>query len=433
MFYWKIDIRTFLSFLATGVLGILLTLVLFEPGLEYRIEAPVLSADDPAFLKLLSSMIDKPFRHIQTIDVLRDGVEFYPAELDAICGAKSSINLEAFIFHDTPIGKRFVNALTERARAGVKVRVIVDAVGSFPTSDRFFSDLRAAGGKVMWYQPFRWATLKRLNNRTHRELLIVDGSQAFIGGAGIGSAWDTGTTPSPPWRDTVVRFEGAAVAGLETVFVENWLESSGEILVEKAPVRLLDVENTSSQPTDSGGFVVGSTPVGGRATRAHILLQVLIAAARKNIRINSPYFLPDRALRRELLAAVARGVHVTVIVPGSFNNHPLTRYASRRHYGQLIAGGVQIYEYQPGMIHAKILLIDAVWSVVGSTNFDTRSLGLNDEVNLAVKDADLNRRLAGNFAKDLADSQLVQLAQWKRRPWSERVLGMLSSFFEREE
>lgn len=415
------------------MLAALVLLVLFEPGLEYKIRGQLPKLDSPAFSALLSAMTDKPCRAVHGLVVYKNGSAFYPAELAAIQAATVSIHLEAFIFHATPIGHRFLEALAERARAGVKVRVIVDGIGSFPTPDRFFTPLRVAGGVVKWYQPLRLSTLKRYNNRTHRELMVVDGRQAFIGGAGIGTAWDTGFAPLLPWRDTVVRFEGPAVAALQTVFLENWLESSGELLAETTISISLKEDRLDPQPAETGALIVGSTPVGGRATRAHVLFQVLIAAATDTICINSPYFLPDRALRRELLDAVARGVRVTIVVPGKFNNHLLTRYASRRHYGELLAGGVMLYEYQPGMIHAKILVVDGLWSVVGSTNFDTRSLGLNDEVNLAVRDGELARELAHHFAQDMALSQQVLLEQWLARPLYERLVGSLGWVIERQE
>lgn len=418
---------------ALCVIALLLLLVLFEPGLEYKVSAKLPCLDSPTFPYLLSTMIDKPFRPIHGLTVLKNGIAFYPAELAAIRAANVSIHLEAFIFHATPIGHQFLDALAERAQAGVKVRVIVDAIGSFPTPNSFFTKLREAGGAVNWYQPLRLSTLKRYNNRTHRELLLIDGKTAFVGGAGIGAAWDSGFPPRLPWRDTVVRFEGAAVTALQTVFFENWLESSGELLAETALPAPFESQAPVHDSQNIGSFIVGSTPVGGRATRAHILFQILIAAASNEICINSPYFLPDRALRRELIAAVARGVRVTVIVPGKLNNHLLTRYASRRHYGELLEGGVILFEYQPSMIHAKILIADSLWSVVGSTNFDTRSLGLNDEVNLAVKDTVFARVLASHFSQDLTSSHRVSLEEWRTRPLSERLISSLGRLLERQE
>ncbi|HTN66207.1 MAG TPA: phospholipase D-like domain-containing protein, partial [Burkholderiaceae bacterium] len=421
----EIDYFDLAALFALGVLGMLLFLVLFEPGLAYKIDFELPAPDSENFSPLLAAVIDEPALEILDCEVLRNGAVFYPAELAAIASAKTSIHLEAFIFHATPIGERFVSALAERARAGIKVRVIVDAVGSMLTPNRFFDRLRAAGGDVAWYQPLRWYTLKRFNNRTHRELLIIDGRTAFIGGAGIGTAWDPGEKGRPPWRDTVVRVAGPTAAAVQTVFVENWLESSGEVLADET---VFPIGNRFEQPTVAGerlSLVAGSSPTGGRGTRARVLFQLLIAAARTDIRINSPYFLPDRAMRRELLKAAARGVKITVVVPGKHNNHVMARYASRRLYGELLSGGIAIYEYQPGMIHAKILIVDHLWSVVGSTNFDNRSFGLNDEVNLASRDRNVSARLAADCERDLQVGRLGGLGEGARGAMTERMLATI--------
>ncbi len=429
----EIDYFDIAAVFALVVLGVLLFLVLFEPGLAYKIDSELPAPDSENFSRLLAAVIDETVLEIRDFEVLRDGVDFYPAQLAAISNAKTSIHLEAFIFHATPIGERFVSALAERAQAGVKVRVIVDAVGSMLTPARFFERLRDAGGNVVWYQPLRWYTLKRFNNRTHRELMVIDGMTAFIGGAGIASAWDQGDKGRPPWRDTVVRVAGPTAAAVQTVFIENWLESSGEVLADEA---VFPIGNQFEPLTVTGerlSLVVGSSPTAGRGTRARVLFQMLIAAARSEIRINSPYFLPDRALRRQLLNAAARGVKVSVIVPGKYNNHLMARYASRRLYGELLSGGIDIYEYQPGMIHAKILIVDRLWSVVGSTNFDSRSFELNDEVNLAVMDKKIAGRLTSDFERDLHASLAVELREWVRRPVAERMLATIGRMIERQE
>lgn len=427
------DYFDIIAIFALIVVGILLFLVLFEPGLEYKINDPLPAPDSRDFWPLLSAVIDEPALEIAEFEVLRNGAVFYPAELVAIANAKSSIHLEAFIFHKTAIGERFVSALTERIQAGVKVRVIVDAVGSMLTPNRLFDRLRAAGGQVEWYQPLRWYTLKRFNNRTHRELLVIDGKTAFIGGAGIASAWDQGDHGQPPWRDTVIRVVGPSAAAVQAVFIDNWLESSGEILANDT---VFPIGNRFEPPAETAarlGFVAGSGPTGGRGTRARVLFQLLTAAARSEIHINSPYFLPDRAMRRELLKAAARGVKVSVIVPGKYNNHLMTRYASRRLYGELLAGDIAIHEYQPGMIHAKILVVDQLWSVLGSTNFDNRSFGLNDEINLAIMDREIASRLTADFERDLQASHRIELQEWTQRPLSERLLATIGRLIERQE
>jgi cardiolipin synthase len=422
-----------IAILAIGILSALIFVVLFEPGLEYKINVALPTLNSEKFLSTLVAVVDEPPLAVVGYDVLADGAAFYSAELDAIRHAQTTVHLEAFIFHSTPIGDQFLAALTERAAAGVQIRVTVDAVGSMLIPNRYFDELRRAGGKVVWYHPFRWYTLKRYNNRTHRNLLIIDGRTGFIGGAGIGAAWDTGVKSEPPWRDTMVRVDGPAAAALQTVFIENWLEASGEILSDEAVFPAGNKLEPFAASSEKPSLVVGSTPSAGRGTRARILFQMLVAGACNEISINSPYFLPDRAMRRELLKAAARGVKITLIVPGKFNNHPIARRASRRHYGELITGGIKIYEYQPGMIHTKILIIDRLWSVTGSTNFDNRSFGLNDEVNLAVRDSEIASTLTINFEHDLQLSRRIEFEEWARRPVTERILATVGVLLERQE
>jgi cardiolipin synthase len=416
--------------IAVSLVVVLALLVLFEPPLRYRIDAPVAPPDSEDFLRVVCALGDAQLHCRSSIELLSDGKIFYPAELDAIGRAVRSVHVEAFIFHPGAIGDRFLEALVNRARQGVQVKVVVDAFGSFPTPDRYFQPLRDAGGQVRWYQPMGFATLKRLNNRTHRELIVIDGTIGFIGGAGIAPHWDVGDKGKPPWRDMMFRVEGELVAGLQTTFAENWLESSGEILAnpEDFPAAV------GCEGGSTTGLVVISSPTAGRSTRNRILFQVLLASARRTIHIQSPYFLPDRSATAELVRAVReRNVAVRIIVPGASNNHPFTRLASRRRYGPLLGAGVEIHEYQPGMIHTKTLTVDGLWVVVGSTNFDSRSFDLNDEVNLVAVDGALAARLGEEFAADLLQCQRVTYEQWSRRPLSERIMATAGRILERQE
>jgi cardiolipin synthase len=425
-----------ISIIAITLVVVLFLLVLFEPGLKYRIEAPEHPLDADEFLCLMGALSDAQIHRDSRVDVLTNGTVFYEAQLDAIRNARRSINLEAYIFMKEGIGQRYVEALAERARTGVKVNVVIDAIGSFATWNRTFAPLREAGGRVCWYQPIRWYTLKRFNNRTHRELLVVDGEVGFIGGAGIGDNWLTGMKGEPAWRDTVVRVTGDLVIGLQTTFAENWLEAADEILVghEYFPAcKQMTEEDGQPTPEEAAGLVVISAPTAGRSTRARVLFQTLLAAAKQSIHINSPYFLPDRSVQRELIRAVERGVKVTIITPGEHSDHLMTRRASRRRYGELLKGGAEIYEYQPAMIHAKVLVIDGVWSVVGSTNFDNRSFGLNDEVNLAAMCRPLASRLNEDFLRDLQESRQITWDEWRRRPLSERIVETLGRVIERQQ
>ena len=413
--------------IALACLLVLLLLVLFEPGLPYRVIDSDDTRDAKHFVHLVGRLVDSEVHHTDSAEVLKNGEAFYEAELAAIRASRTSVHIEAFIFHPSRIGDRFVAALTDCAKRGVNVRVVVDAIGSFPTPDAYFDGLRRAGGRVAWYQPIRWYTLKRFNNRSHRELIIVDGAVGFIGGAGISAHWSDCTSGDPPWRDTMVQVTGSVVAGLQTAFLENWLEVTGEILVGKDSFPL-DDDPDGGAPA----VVVIGTPSPARASRARVLFQLLLATASERIDINSPYFLPDRSARRELISAAGRNVRIRVVVPGKRNNHPVTRLASRRQYGELLRGGVEIFEYQPSMIHAKIMIVDRRWAVVGSTNFDSRSFELNDEVNLALVDNHIAARLTLDFEQDLQTRQ-VTIGEWQHRSLQERLAAAVCSVLERQE
>ncbi|HEU5402732.1 MAG TPA: phospholipase D-like domain-containing protein, partial [Terriglobales bacterium] len=360
-------------------------------------------------------------------EVLTNGERFYEAMLASIRQAEHSVNLECYIFQRGTIALRFIDALAERARAGVKVNLVLDGLGSLTTTDEYLKPVTDAGGKLAWYHPLRWNTWPRYNNRTHRELLVIDGREAFIGGAGIADHWYTGNAKHPRWRDTVLRIEGESVLGLQGTFAENWLESQGEILFGN------DYFPEHSVTGDEPAMVVNSAPSPGGATRARLLFQTLVASARDSIRITTPYFLPDQSLRRELERALQRGVEVTIIAPGRKSDHALTRNSSRRHYGELLAAGARVYEYEPAMIHAKVLVVDSLWIVVGSTNCDNRSFGINDEVNLAAASRGVAERLEQDFRNDLAESREITLKEWRHRPVFDRMREMLGWVFERQQ
>ena len=415
------------------IVVLLVFLILFEPGLEYRVTPLRTPLDSREFIHTLGALSDAMPHGDSTVRVLTNGDVFYESELEAIRNARSTVNLERYIFRRDEIGRRYVEAMAERARAGVKVKVVLDYVGSFTTWDRFFKPLREAGGKVCWYQPVRWYTFKRFNNRTHRDLLIVDGRVGFVGGAGVADWWMK-ETDQPQWRDTMFRVEGEAVAGLQATFAENWLESSGGILSGGADYfPVVRHEGLPPDATTKAALVVNSDPSAGKATRARVLFQTLLACAGKRIDITTPYFLPDHSARREMIRAIKeRGVRVRIIVPGRHSDHLLTRRAGRRRYGDLLEAGAEIHEYEPSMIHTKSLVIDDLWCVFGTTNFDNRSFGINDEVNVAACDDPLARRLNEDFERDLAHSHRVTLEEWRRRPLSERVVEWASLVLERQ-
>ena len=403
---------------------------IFGPSPNYDIvgrdQLPANHSD--AFLSVLEALADAPANRTGRFEVLTNGTAFYPAALDAIRNARHSISLEAYIFHRSEIGKLYLEALTDRARAGVPVNVLLDAFGSAGVSKRYFQPLLQAGGKLAFYNSPTWYRLLTLDNRTHRELLIVDGQTGFIGGAGIADQWFKGSGKNPRWRDTMLRVEGGAVPNLQATFAENWLAATGRLLAGNAWFPEIHC------PDPTAAMVVNSTPTIGGSTRARVLFQLLLASARHSITITTPYFLPDHSLTHELCRAIEdRHVRVRILVPGRKSDHLVTRSTSRGGYGPLLKAGAEVYEYQPAMIHAKILIIDELWTVVGSTNFDNRSFGLNDEVNLAVRDATLAQRMEADFAHDLRDSRRISLDEWKHRPMTERAPELLGWIFERQQ
>lgn len=381
----------------------------------------------PKFLNLLKALADATVDRTGRFEVLTNGQTFYPSELEAIRTATRSVNLEAYIFQKSEIGRLYLDALTERARNGVQINLVLDAFGSAGITRNFFRPLLEAGGKVFWYNSPAWYRLTQMDNRTHRELLIVDGLVGFIGGAGIGDQWYKGVRGHPAWRDTMVRVEGEAVTSLQATFAENWLEVSGELLAGSAYFP------DAPCLEDVAALVINSTPTAGGSTRARVLFQLLLASARSRISITTPYFLPDKGLMRELCLAIERRVDVRILVPGKRSDHFLTRSTSRGGYGPLLKAGARIYEYEPAMMHAKILCIDDLWSVVGSTNFDNRSFGINDEVNLAIRDSSLSQRFEEDFEADIAKSTCITLDAWRRRPIHQRMTEILGWIFERQQ
>ncbi|MHB8734588.1 MAG: phospholipase D-like domain-containing protein [Terriglobales bacterium] len=385
---------------------------------------PLGPVDSEEFLNFLAGITNAAVHRRTRVTVLTNGDQFYTRDLETMARARTSINLEAYEFLRGEIAGRFLDVLTERARAGVAVKLVVDAVGSWATPDREFARLRKAGGRVAWYNPLRLPTWPRLNNRTHRKLLTVDGTIAFVGGADVSDEWLKATPSGPRWRDTVFCLEGPAVAGVQSVFTENWLQASGEILC--GPGQFPEHAITG----DVTALVVTSTPVDG-ATRARALFQALLESARQAICITTPYFLPDKSACAALTRAAQRGVQVRILTAGDYSDHPMTRNLSRALVQPLLRAGAKVFEYAPSMIHAKILTVDHHWAVIGSTNFDHRSFALNDEINVALAGPALVARIEQDFENDLRDA--VPLLVGRHRSMVERLEAPLSRLLEGEE
>jgi cardiolipin synthase len=374
-----------------------------------------------AFLQTMHALTGASMSHGNAVELLRNGVQIFPSMLNAIRMAKRTINLEFYIYWDGDIGRQFAEALAERARAGVQVKIILDAVGSAQTSQSLVDFLLRNGVDVEWYHPLRWYTLSRVNHRTHRKLLIVDGRIGFTGGVGIADNWLGDADSKDHWRETMIRVEGPVVTQMQFAFMDNWVKSRGEILTGLDYFPAIDNCGTHTAQ------VIKSSPSEGSST-VKLLYIISIVSATKSILISNAYFIPDRDTLRALEGAVRRGVDVRVIVPGEFTDVPVVRQASRWHYERMLAHGIRIFEYQPTMMHAKTMVVDGIWTTIGSSNFDDRSFRLNDEVNVNVYDEGVAEQMQLMFDDDLARSHEVTLRRFFHRPkferWKERVAEM---------
>ena len=377
---------------------------------------------DVAFLQTMYALTGAAMSEGNRIDILKNGEQIFPSMLSSIRSAQKTINLEFYIYWDGEIGRVFAEALAERARAGVAVKVILDAVGSSQMSHSLLRFLARNGIDVEWYHPLRWYTLSRVNHRTHRKLLIVDGCTGFSGGVGIADEWRGNADSKEHWRDTVARVEGPVVTQMQFAFMDNWVKSRGELLTG------LDYFPQNPPAGPHLTQVIKSSPSEGIST-VKLLYIVSIVSAMKSIYISNAYFVPDRDTIRALEGAVRRGVDVRVIVPGEHVDVPIVRQASRWHYELLLARGIRIWEYQPTMMHAKTMVVDGIWTTIGSSNFDDRSFRLNDEVNVNVYDEEIARQMEQMFFDDLNVSEEVTRRKWIKRPrWSrikESIADML--------
>lgn len=377
---------------------------------------------DLAFLQTMHALTGSAMVPGNHVEVLRNGVEIFPSMLAAIKAARQTINMESYIYWDGAVGRMFAEALAERSRAGVEVKLILDAVGSAQMSDSLIDFMRRNGVDIEIYHPIRWYTLSRANHRTHRKLLIVDGRVGFTGGVGIADEWQGDADSPEHWRDTQIRLEGPAVTQMQFAFMDNWVKSRGEILTGLTYFPFLDPIGSHLCQ------VIKSSPSEGSST-VKLMYTISIVSAKKSISINNAYFIPDKDTIRALEGAVRRGVRVRVIVPGEFNDVPIVRQASRWQYERMLKRGIEIFEFQGTMMHAKTMVVDGIWSTVGSSNFDDRSFRLNDEVNVNVYDEAVAAKMEAMFDDDLARSIEITRVGWKKRSWftrlKERAAGAL--------
>ena len=390
-------------------------------GLEHEF-----SVDDDEFLTTIAGSTGIPFFEGNAIEILNNGDEFYPAMLKAIEQAQCSITIEAYIYWAGDIGKRFAQALAARAKAGIGVKILLDAVGSSTIGDEILEILEQGGCQLAWYNPVRLSSIGRLNHRTHRKSLIIDGRLAFTGGAGIADHWMGHAQDIHHWRDMQIQIEGPAVMPLQTGFAQNWLETTGEVVTGfefypsiEEPAGKLAVQTILSSPES-----------GASAVRTFYYLS--IAAARRSIDIANPYFVPDQGAIDLLVAARRRGVRVRIMVAGIHNDNFMARQNSVRLYGPLLKEGIEIYEYNHTMLHQKTMVVDGVWSTVGTTNFDSRSFAHNEENNVCVCDAALAKKLEEIFVSDITGCDPVTLEAWQKRPIMHKVVQGVVSLLQEQ-
>jgi cardiolipin synthase A/B len=376
--------------------------------------------DDPQFAREIGILLGPPIVAGNRVTHLENGEQIFPAMLAAIHDARHTISFETYIYWSGEVGRRFAEALAERARHGVAVHVMVDWVGSQRMEPSLLQMMQGAGVRVERYHPLGWYQLSRLNNRTHRKLMVIDGRVGFTGGVGIADPWDGHAQDPDHWRDSHYRLEGPAVAQMQAAFMDNWIKTTGEVL--QGPTYFPALQPAGDTPAQ----VFVSSPTGGSESMMLMYLMA-IAAAKKTIDLSAAYFVPDSLTRRTLRAALERGVRLRIVVPSGHIDKDVVRRASRARWGELLEAGAEIREFQPTMFHCKMLIVDGLMVSVGSTNFDNRSFRLNDEANLNVYDADFAARVGEVFERDLARSRRITHQGWAARPWREKLLEHAAS------
>lgn len=385
-----------------------------EKALERKLEHRYAVAD-PQFRREMGVMLGPGIVPGNRIEDLQNGDEIFPAMLAAIRAAQHTITLETYIYWSGEVGRQFAEALSERARNGVAVKVMVDWAGSIKMEDALIQTMRDAGVELHQYRPLHWYNITRLNNRTHRKLLVVDGRIGFTGGVGIADLWSGHAQDPKHWRDLHFRIEGPVVAQMQAAFNDNWIKTTGVVLNGEAYFP------PQERVGDTDAHVFVASPAGGSESM-HLMYLMAIAAAERSIDLQAAYFVPDPLIIKALLAARQRGVRVRVVVPGKFIDSDTVRLASRAQWGELLQAGVEIHEYQPTMMHNKLLIVDGLMVSVGSTNFDVRSFRLNDEASLNVYDADFATRMTEVFEDDLKHTVRYTHETWARRPLKEKLV-----------
>jgi cardiolipin synthase A/B len=403
---------------AAGIVALLLMFAQDQETLKIR---SAVSADDTRHPPYIAALVGAALTRGNRYDVLTNGDQIFPAMLEAIRGAKRRISFENYIYDVGEIATQFTAALEAAARRGVQVNLVIDSIGGSGMKGDDVKRLQAAGCHIGTFNSLKWYNLEEVNYRTHRKILVVDGEVGFTGGAGIADHWLGHAQDKEHWRDTQIRMRGPIARQVEAAFYENFIETAGEVTP--------GLDDTPAETDEIGrSFALRSSPTGGSNDLKRLYLLAL-ASAKRQVAITTPYFVTDESSEWSLRDAVSRGVKVRILVEGSITDAMPVKYASREAYERLLQLGVELYEYQPTMMHTKVIVVDGAWSMFGSANFDNRSLELNDELNVAVSDRDLAQRLLEDFEQDLRVSSRLELARWRQRSLLEKSREHFWSYF----
>ncbi len=390
-----------------------------EKKIEHRIK-PLYGVADESFTRTLGSLLPPTLLDGNRITPLYNGDQIFPAMLDAIASAEKTITFETFIYWSGSIGLRFAEALVARAKAGVRTHVLLDWIGTKKMKEEYLHLMENAGVQVERYHKPRPLTFALLNQRTHRKILVVDGKIGFTGGVGIADEW-TGHAQDPDhWRDTHFRIDGPAVAQLQSAFTDNWTKTHSDVLHG-------DDYFPELEPAGQSRVQIFKSSPGGGSESVRLMYLLAIACAQKTIRISTAYFVPDELSIDFLVEAKQRGVEIDIIVPGEHIDADVVRRASRARWGRLLKAGVRIGEYQPTMYHVKLLVVDDLLVSIGSANFDNRSFGLNDEVNINTLDQEVAAEQVARFNDDLTHTRQITYEQWRKRPLREKIIERAAS------
>jgi cardiolipin synthase len=408
---WSIILITSLTTLIIAF--IIRTFTTREKKITHKLEH-LFNVEDDQFLRSMLNLLPPAALHGNKVTTLINGDQFFPAMLDAIHSAKESVTFETFIYWQGIVGKKFAAALADRAKNGVKVHVLLDWLGTKKLDPESVKLMEDAGVEIERYHPLRWYNLRRVNNRTHRKLLVIDGKIGFTGGAGIADLWMGNAQDKDHWRDTHYKIEGPVVAQCQAAFTDNWLKTRSRVL--NAREYFPPLENAGPHLAQ---MFMSSPAEGSESARLMFLLS--IASSARSVKIASAYFVPDDLSVQTLIEATKRGVTVEIIVPGKYIDTHVTRRAGRARWGPLLEAGVEIHEYQPTMFHCKCMIVDDLWTSIGSANFDNRSFRLNDEANLNVYDKSFAAEQSAAFEQDKQKAKRITYDQWKNRPLKEKL------------